>query len=60
MGCNCGQRRKQSAQAFNNIRAGDLAAARQNAVRIAQSVRVDVRNLARNVRSTLTTRPPSR
>ena len=57
MGCNCGQRRALTAQAVNNIRKGNLAAAKQNAQRFVQTIRQDARKIAR---STLTTRPPSR
>lgn len=60
MGCNCGNRRKQTAQGLANLRKGDINAAKQNATRFMQSLRVDARNLSRTVRSTLTTRPPSR
>lgn len=60
MGCNCGQRRNLTAQAMNNIRKGDLAAAKQNAQKFATSVRQDVRKIGNAVRSTLNVRPPSR
>jgi hypothetical protein len=60
MGCNCGQRRNLTAQAMNNIRKGDVAAAKQNAQRFVQTVRQDARKLGNTVRSTLNIRPPSR
>lgn len=60
MGCNCGKRRTLTAQAVNNLRKGDTAAAKANMSRFMQTVRLDARNLSRTVRSTLTTRPPSR
>jgi hypothetical protein len=60
MGCNCGQRRNLTAQAINNLRKGDVAAARQNAQRFVQTVRQDVRSATRVVRSSLAIRPPSR
>ena len=60
MGCNCGQRRNLTAQAVNNIRKGDLAAAKQNAQRFAQTVRQDARKIGTAVRSSLSIRPPSR
>lgn len=60
MGCNCGQRRNLTAQAMNNIRKGDLAAAKQNAQRFAATVRQDVRKIGNVVRSTLNTRPTTR
>ena len=60
MGCNCGQRRNLTAQAINNLRKGDVAAAKQNAQRFIGTVRQDARTLARTVRSSLTIRPPSR
>lgn len=56
MGCNCGERRNQAAQAIKNIRKGDVQAARQNVQRFNQTIRTDLRNL----RSALTQRPPSR
>ena len=60
MGCNCGARRNLTAQAIQNIRRGDLAAAKQNAQRFAATVRQDVRKIGTAVRSTLNVRPPSR
>lgn len=54
MGCNCGQRRALTAQAVNNIRKGDLAAAKQNAQRFVQTIRQDARKI---VRSSLSVRP---
>jgi len=60
MGCNCGQRRNLTAQAMNNIRKGDLVAAKQNAQRFVQTIRQDARKIGTTVRSTLNVRPPSR
>jgi hypothetical protein len=60
MGCNCGQRRALTAQALNNLKKGDVNAARQNAQRFAQTVRQDVRKISNVVRSSLTLRPHSR
>lgn len=57
MGCNCGQRRALTAQAVNNLRKGDVAAAKQNAARFAQTVRQDVRKISSTVKSTLNLRP---
>lgn len=57
MGCNCGKRRALTAQAVSNIRRGDIAAAKQNAAKFAQSVHVDARKLGNVVRSTLNSRP---
>jgi hypothetical protein len=56
MGCKCAERRNLTAQAVNNIRKGDIQAARQNAQRFAQTVRSDLRT----VRSALTIRPRPR
>jgi hypothetical protein len=60
MGCNCGQRRALTAQAMNNIRKGDLAAAKQNAQKFAQTLRQDARKAGNAIKSTLNIRPPSR
>lgn len=60
MGCNCGQRRALTAQAVNNIRRGDMAAAKNNAQKFVQSIRQDVRKIGPAVRSSLALRPPSR
>jgi hypothetical protein len=57
MGCNCAQRRNLTAQAVNNIRKGDVAAARQNAQKFAQSLRQDARKIGSVVRSALNSRP---
>ncbi|MGZ6199164.1 MAG: hypothetical protein ACXWNL_16130 [Vulcanimicrobiaceae bacterium] len=42
---------------MNNLRKGDVAAAKQNAQRFAASVRQDVRKIGTAVRSTLNARP---
>jgi cellobiose-specific phosphotransferase system component IIA len=60
MGCNCGERRNLTAQALNNLRKGDVNAARQNVQRFAQTVRQDARAAKQAVQSVLTRRPPSR
>jgi hypothetical protein len=60
MGCNCGQRRNLTAQAINNIRKGDVAAAKQNAQRFVQTIHQDARKAGQAIKSTLAIRPPSR
>lgn len=57
MGCNCGQRRALTAQAVNNLRKGNVVAAKQNASRFVQTVRQDARKIGTAVRSTLNLRP---
>jgi hypothetical protein len=57
MGCNCGQRRALTAQAVNNIRKGDVAAAKQNAQRFASTIRADARKAGNAIKSTLNIRP---
>jgi septation ring formation regulator EzrA len=56
MACkSCAERRNLTMQAVNNIRRGEVAAAKQNAQRFVQTLRQDARKL---VRSPLTIRPP--
>ena len=51
MGCNCGQRRALTFKAVSNLKQGDLQAAKANAAKIAQSMRVDARNLGRSIKT---------
>lgn len=57
MGCNCGERRALTAQAFQNLKQGKVAEAKQNAQRFAQTVRVDAQRAQAAMRSALTRRP---
>lgn len=54
MGCNCGKRRDLTVKAVKNISSGNLSAARQNANRFVQTLKIDARKLSRSI---LTTRP---
>jgi hypothetical protein len=57
MACSsCAERRKLIGQGLQNIRTGNTAAVKQNAVRFMQTVRTDLRN----IRSPMTLRPPQR
>ncbi len=61
MACtSCGQRRVLSSQAFQAMKRGDLAAAKQNGQRIVQTVRNDLNRLGQAIRSPMSMRPPTR